>query len=135
VVADRITFHVEATRYPWRVITLVRRAGVRMVGVALNPATPIDAIEGMPDGVSLVNILSTEPDVDGERFLAPTLARIRAIRSRRGPATTVVVDGGVTETTIRSVVDAGASEIVVGRALIGADDPAAALERLRRLCR
>lgn len=129
--ADRVTFHVEATRYPWRVVTVFRRSGIPVVGVALNPATPVEAIDALRGTVPLVNALSTEPDLAGEAFLASSTDRLRTLRARQGPEARLVVDGGIDEHNVGLAVAAGATDIVVGRSITGADDWSAAVERLR----
>jgi ribulose-phosphate 3-epimerase len=127
----RVTFHVEATRYPRRAITVGRRAGIASIGPALNPATPLTALDSVLDCIDFASLLSTEPDVDGERFIGRTVDRVRALRGDLRPDVALVVDGGVDDTLLPIVRDAGASDVVVGRAITGTDDWAAAVARLR----
>lgn len=129
--ATRVAFHVEATRYPWRVVTIARRAGIPNVGIALNPATPLDTLAAVVSRVDFVNVLTTEPDVAGERLLDGMQDRVRAARKRLGAGARILVDGGVTAANLATMVRAGASEVVVGREITGAADWGAAVERLR----
>lgn len=129
--ATRVAFHVEATRYPWRVVTLARRAGIPVVGVALNPATPLDLLDTVRHDLAFVNLLTTEPDVGGEALLPTTHDRLRRLRGRLGRETRVVVDGGVNAQNLAELVAAGASDVVVGRAITATDDWTLAVRQLR----
>jgi ribulose-phosphate 3-epimerase len=129
--ADRVTFHAEATRYPLRTVSLAIRAGIPTVGIALNPATPLDVLAPVGDRLGLVNVLSTEPDVLGEAFLTSTFERIRRLRELVAASTEIVVDGGVGPETITDVVAAGATAVVVGRAVVRSADWALAVRTLR----
>jgi ribulose-phosphate 3-epimerase len=129
----RVTFHVEATRYPRRVVTIGRRAGVTSIGPALNPATPLGALDSVLDCVDFVSLLSTEPDVAGERFIERTVDRLRSLRQTVRAEVSVVVDGGLDVDVLPQVRAAGASEVVVGRAITGTDDWGAAVARLREV--
>lgn len=133
--ADRVAFHAEATRYPWRLVTLARRAGIGEIGLALNPASPLALLDSCSHDLSFVNQLTTEPDVDGERLLPNGPARIADLRAYLGGRAPILVDGGVSVGNIRDLVRAGASDVVVGRAITGAADQVDAVERLRAAAR
>jgi ribulose-phosphate 3-epimerase len=132
--ASRVTFHAEATRYPWRTVTLAHRAGLAEVGVALNPMTPFEALESVRGRIAVVDLLTTEPDLAGEQLLPGSVARVRRLRELL-PGERIQVDGGVTEESAAALAEAGADELVVGRAITGADDWHAAVERLRAALR
>ena len=127
----RVTFHVEATRYPRRVVTVGRRAGIPSIGPALNPATPLAALDSVVDCVDFASLLSTEPDVAGERFIGRTLDRLGSLRRHLPSGVGLVVDGGVDAELLAPLRAAGASDIVVGRAITGTDDWAVSVARLR----
>jgi ribulose-phosphate 3-epimerase len=128
--ASRLSFHLESTRYPWRVASLARQAGV-VVGVALNPITPISSIEALGPSVDFVNLLTTDPDLFGEQLLPGMPDRVAAARALLPEATALEVDGGVDAGNIAELRAAGADEYAVGRAVCGATDWAAALGTLR----
>ena len=92
--ATRISFHLEATRYPWRVTSLIRRAGVE-AGVALNPISPVSGLEALGDSISFVNLLTTDPDVAGERLLPRMPERVASVRGMLQEARPIEVDGGI----------------------------------------
>jgi hypothetical protein len=116
--------------YPWRLLSLARKLRLG-AGIAVNPATPIAMLEPVATGVDFVTILTTEPDFAGERYLPGSTARIAVGRALLPADVAIEADGEITRDPIRSVVEAGASDIVVGRALVGDAFPRAALLRLR----
>lgn len=130
--AARASFHLEAATYPWRVIGCGRSMGIA-VGVAINPVTPLASLDYLLPGVDFVNVLTTEPDGRGERLLPSMDRRVRCARAIVGDRVPVQVDGGVTEENIAGLSAAGASEFVVGRALVNRDAPKDMLVTLRRL--
>ena len=129
--AARIAFHLEATRYPWRVAGLTADLGVQ-VGVAINPATHLDGLSYVSEGVSFVNVLTTEPDLHGERLLPRMGDRVRRVADLVAP-TPVQADGGLSADSLAAFAAAGATEFVVGRALVAAEDMEAQVRTLRSL--
>jgi len=128
----RIWFHIESTRHPWRVASLVRRFDIQ-AGVALNPVTPINMLERLGSSVDAVNVLATDHDFAGDQLLAGTAERVRAVRAVVGSTTTIQVDGGVSADSAAELVRAGADELVVGRAICRQQDWSAAVAELRQV--
>jgi ribulose-phosphate 3-epimerase len=131
--ADIITVHVEACVHLQRVVALVRSLGAK-AGVSINPATPVAALDDIIGDVDLVLVMSVNPGFSGQSFLPNTLKKLREARAlidARNPACELEVDGGVGRENIAAVVAAGASVIVMGSSIFGADDPAGALRELR----
>jgi len=127
---DIITFHVEAKDDSSRAIETIREAGAK-VGISLRPGTPIETIFPYLDQVDLVLVMSVEPGFGGQAFMPEAIERIRALRQRIGDRTIMIeVDGGINETNVKSVVDAGAELIVAGSAIFGYPDRVAAMNRL-----
>jgi ribulose-phosphate 3-epimerase len=127
---SRIAFHWEATLYPHRVVTILQQAGCG-AGIAFNPATPIPQLAYLDSAVSFVNILTTEPDVAGERLLPAMADRVGRFRAALGPELTIEVDGGVGRVSMAALIAAGADDLVVGRALVAAPDPRATVTAMR----
>ena len=128
-----LLFHVEATRYPFRALELLKRSGVRR-GIAVNPATPVESIVPLLDSVDTVLLMSVEPGFGGQPFLPGTLERVRALRSaaeRSGRALRIAVDGGVDASNGLALREAGADELVVGTAFFQAADPIAFVQLLK----
>lgn len=118
--AGNVTVHVEATTHLHRTIQHIKELGVG-AGVALNPATPLSAIEEILPYVDLVLIMSVNPGFGGQEYI-PTMtdkiARLRAMLDERGLARVQIqVDGGVKANNVAEVVHAGATNIVAGSAI------------------
>jgi ribulose-phosphate 3-epimerase len=128
--AGRIAVHVEATAYPWRLRALARRLGVEF-GLAFNPATPLTILEPLSEVPDFLSLLTTEPDEAGERFLPGMLARIRAARVALPAAVEIEVDGGIDARICMAAIAEGATDVVAGRALLGAADWTAAVAEFR----
>jgi ribulose-phosphate 3-epimerase len=132
--ADILTVHPEAGPHLHRTIQLIRSLGKR-AGVALNPATPPEAIDYVLGDIDMVLVMSVNPGFGGQGFIAAQLDKIRAVRRRiaaSGRAIELQVDGGVNAETARAAVEAGASVLVAGSAVF-AGGPAAYAENIRRL--
>ena len=127
--ADVITVHVEAARHLHRTLERIRGLGKR-AGVALNPATPLAAIEEVLDGIDLLLVMTVNPGFGGQAFIGQSLdklARARALVEERRPGEVdVQVDGGVSEKTAPGLVAAGATVLVAGSAVFGHPGGAAA---------
>ena len=131
-----VTIHVETTRHPHRLLQQITDSGIE-AGVTLNPGTPLSEIEAVLPICDRVQIMSVNPGWGGQQFIPESLGRIRRARAMldacdRGEAH-VAVDGGVNESTIASIVEAGASWLVAGSAVYtDRESVADAVARLRR---
>ncbi len=124
--ADILTVHAEACTHLDRVVNQIKEGGMR-VGVALNPATPISALDCILGNVDMVLIMTVNPGFGGQRFIPYTLDKIRSLRRRieeQGLSVDIEVDGGISPATVRQVLEAGANVFVAGSAVFG-QDPAA----------
>lgn len=128
-----ITVQTEATFHLYRTLQTIRAAGARPA-VALNPATPLAAIEPVLDQVDMVLVMTVEPGFGGQDFLPGMLDKITRlagwIRQRR-LTVDIQVDGGINTAVAAQVVRAGANVLVAGTAIFGAPDSAAAVQALR----
>ena len=121
--ADSITVHAEACRHLDRTLSQIRELGVRS-GVALNPATPLCALDYVLDKTDMVLLMTVNPGFGGQKFIESSLAKIRALRERierEKRAVDIQVDGGINEKTLPLVLEAGANVIVAGSAVFGGD--------------
>jgi ribulose-phosphate 3-epimerase len=130
---ERIAFHVESTRHPWRVASLGRSLGFE-IGAALNAVTPVSVAADLGTAVDYINLLSTDHDFDGDRLLDGTVGRVREACASVAAGVRIQVDGGVAEAHVAGLVAAGADDLVVGRAICGAPDWTAAVAALRVGC-
>jgi len=130
--AASVSVHVEAVVHLQRALAQLKARGVR-TGVALNPSTPIAALEEILPELDFVLVMSVNPGFAGQEFLPGVLEKIRRLRralDERGLAAQIQVDGGVHLGNIRSVVQAGAGVIVAGAAAFSQGDPEAACRAL-----
>ncbi len=133
--AGSVTFHIEAASAPVRLARQLRSEGAR-AGMALKPATPIEPYADLLTEIDMVLLMTVEPGFGGQAFLdvvLPKIRRTRALLTDRDSSVWLQVDGGVTAATIERAAEAGADVFVAGSAVFGADDPAAAVDRLRQL--
>ena len=135
--AHVLTFHVEVCPTPEKARELAahfRAAGVKQVGISLNPDTPLERILPVLDAVDLVLVMSVFPGFGGQAFLPDVLAKTRALREH-GYAGHVEMDGGLNADTIPRCAEAGCDAFVSGSALFGASDMRSTLARFRELAR
>ena len=121
--ADIITVHAEACTHLDRVVNQIKDLGLK-AGVALNPATPIQALDCILDQLDMVLIMTVNPGFGGQKFIPYTLDKVRALRARidsLGLPVDIQVDGGVNRDTIRPLIEAGANVLVAGSAVFGGD--------------
>ncbi len=128
-----IIVHAEATRHLHHTLSTIRGLGAR-AGVALNPATPLEAVTNVLHLIDLLLIMTVEPGFGGQPYLAqmePKIAAARAEIDRRGGEIELEVDGGITATTIGAAARAGATVFCAGSALF--NGPGTMTDRVRAL--
>ena len=131
-----VTIHIETTRHPHRLLQQISEAGVD-AGITLNPGTPLTEIEAVLPICDRVQIMSVNPGWGGQRFIPESLQRISQARqlldANGREHAHVAVDGGVNESTIAAIVEAGAHWLVAGSAVYNDRESVAdAVARLRR---
>jgi ribulose-phosphate 3-epimerase len=130
-----VTFHLEAADAPIRLARELRRHGAR-AGLALKPATPVEACVDVLAEIDMLLVMTVEPGFGGQPFLEACLPKVRRARQLLdgvGRDIWLQVDGGVSADTIVRCADAGADVFVAGSAVYRAEDAAAEVERLRSL--
>lgn len=131
--ADIITIHAEATKHLNRVLSQIALTGAK-VGVALNPATPVSAVECVLEYVDMVLIMSVNPGFGGQNFIPYTLAKVSQIKEMIdlcGKDINIEVDGGVSPANSKHLIKAGANVLVAGSAVFKAQRPKMIVENLR----
>lgn len=121
--ADLITVHAEACRHLDSTIQKIKDRGI-IAGVALNPATPLQAIEYVLEKVDMVLIMTVNPGFGGQKLIPYTIEKIKDLKAlidKRGLKTDIEADGGVTLENVGKVMDAGANIIVAGSAVFSGD--------------
>ncbi|MGA8199965.1 MAG: ribulose-phosphate 3-epimerase [Candidatus Sulfotelmatobacter sp.] len=130
--ADWISVHQEACRHLNRTLHLIKSHNC-LAGVVINPATPVDTLTEVLDIVDYVLVMSVNPGFGGQKFIPGALHKMRQlteIRSQRGLAYRIEVDGGVAHDTVAGVVRAGGEILVAGNAVFGSGDPTKNAEAL-----
>lgn len=130
---DLAMIHIEAVTDPTGAADAARKAGLGF-GLVLNPPTPFAAIEPFIELTDMVLIMSVHPGFGGQTFIPEVLDKTEAARKwvdEHGLAVDIQIDGGINPETARLAGQAGANVFVAGTAIFRADDPVAAIKRLR----
>jgi ribulose-phosphate 3-epimerase len=134
--ASVLTIHAEVSPHLHRQLTRIRELGAA-AGVALNPSTPLSAVEEVLDQLDLLLVMSVNPGFGGQTFIRASvdkIARARRMLDGAGSRAALEVDGGINRATIAECWRAGADTFVAGNAVFGAPDPAAEIAALRAQC-
>ena len=132
--ANLVSVHPEATQHLHRTLSLIRDGGAQ-AGIALNPATPLSALDEIEELIDLVLVMSVNPGFGGQRFIEGSLNKLQRARRRieaAGRPIRLEVDGGINPETIGAAARAGADTFVAGSAVFGRGDSAAAIAALRQ---
>lgn len=120
-----VTIHYEATRFPARLLSLIRESGTK-AGLSINPATPVESIRDILPYADMVLIMSVDPGFYGQKFMPEAIPRIEKLRRYAGDLgcddLLIQVDGGVNRDNIQSLVTAGADILVAGGAAFKGGD-------------
>ena len=131
--ADLVSVHAEVSPHLHRTLQAIRAAGARPA-VALNPSTPLDALEWVLGDCDMVLLMSVNPGFGGQRYIPAVTEKVRRLREAaeaRGLALEIEVDGGIRDETVGPVAAAGANVFVAGTAVFGAPDYRAAVRGIR----
>jgi ribulose-phosphate 3-epimerase len=131
--AASISVHVEALPHLHRTLQLIKRLGVK-ASVAVNPSTPVSAIEEVAADLDQVLVMSVNPGFGGQTFIARSESKVRAVRQllqRLGSTALIEIDGGIDQSNAARVVAAGVDVLVAGQTIFGAADPERAMRELR----
>lgn len=131
---DMLSFHIEATDHPHRVIQLIRSKGMK-AGIALNPHTPIVAVKHLLGDADFVLIMTVNPGFGGQSFIEEGLekiAELNSIKKEKNLEFDIEVDGGINNDTAKLCKAQGANLLVSGSYLFKAEDKKATIEELRK---
>ncbi len=133
--ASLISVQVETCTHLHRTIHLIRECGCRP-GAVLNPATPASALEWILEYLDFVLIMSVNPGFGGQKFIQSALQKTRHMRrwiQSKNLPTLIEIDGGVNETTILEISEAGADVFVAGSAIFGSQDYGKTISALKQI--
>lgn len=131
--SDLITVHVEADHDVAETLGRIRHAG-RQAGLALNPATPVSAVEPFLDQIDLLLCMTVVPGFGGQAFMPEVLRKIQeaaGLRKERGLHFHIEVDGGIDQKAASRCAEAGANVMVAGSSTFRSPDMAAAVQAIR----
>jgi len=130
--ADMVSVHVEADVHLQRTLVAIREAGAR-AGIAINPGTPLSALEEALPYADFVLLMSVNPGFGGQSFIPTSIDKLRRLKqmiSARGLDTKIEIDGGIDAGNIAEVVGSGADIIVAGSAVYGRGNATEAVREL-----
>jgi ribulose-phosphate 3-epimerase len=133
--ASMLTVHAEATVHLDRTLNFIRSQKV-LVGVSINPATPLSVVEHALSLADMLLVMSVNPGFGGQSFIPYTVEKIRQARriiEERDYKCVIEVDGGIDSATIPAVVKAGAEILVAGSAIFNNHDPAQKVKELMEI--
>lgn len=134
--ADIITFHYESVESNKleSLIHKIKDAGVKC-GISIKPNTDVSVLFPLLNQIDLVLIMSVEPGFGGQKFMPMALDKIKILRKeidKNGYGVLIEVDGGVNETNIELLKQAGVDILVAGTYLFNADDPKSRIEAMTK---
>jgi ribulose-phosphate 3-epimerase len=127
--ADTLSIHWEATPHVHYALKAVRDAGLR-AGLAINPATPPEAVAGLADAFDQLLCMTVNPGWGGQPYIDTSTAKVARLRELLGPEMPIEVDGGIDAATAGATSSAGATLFVAGSSIFGAGDPAGAYREI-----
>jgi len=131
--ADWLGVHAEAAVHLHRIVQQIRSLGAK-ASVALNPATPLAAVENVISDVDMILVMTVNPGFGGQDFIPAMLSKVRCCRrliDEGGHKVLLKVDGGVHPETVPGLVEAGADVFVAGSAIFGGGDYAENILKLK----
>ncbi|KAG4303218.1 hypothetical protein PCANB_000607 [Pneumocystis canis] len=129
--SDIYCFHYEATDNPSALIDIIHKTGMK-AGIAIKPKTPVSVLFPFADRLDMVLIMTVEPGFSGQTFIPSCVSKVRVLRHRY-PNLNLQVDGGLTETTVSLVAEAGANIIVAGTSIFQASCPGTIIQKFRQI--
>jgi ribulose-phosphate 3-epimerase len=133
--ANYLSVHIEACPHLHRSVQMIHAEGMK-AGVAINPHTPISALEDIIADIDLVCMMSVNPGFGGQKFIPHTLkkiAQLKALIQQTGSKALIEIDGGVTLENAEAIVKAGADVLVAGNTVFSAADPSATISKLKAI--
>ena len=132
---DSVTFHLEAAQDPIGLARRIREIGSK-AAIAIKPNTPFSEVEQLLTEIDMLLIMTVEPGFGGQKLIPETVSKVTAARAAvkaRGLSIAIQVDGGVTESNVSQLADAGADVFVAGSAVFSAQNRNLEITKLREL--
>ena len=133
--ANILTVHIEASTHLHRTLQAIKQEGMK-AGVALNPHTTVEQLEPTLEETDLVCLMSVNPGFGGQAFIEGTYKKVEKLKSmisKAGLETKIEIDGGVTSSNAKQLVDAGADVLVAGSFVFKAENPTKTIADLKNI--
>lgn len=133
--AEIISVHIEACAHLHRNIQQIKALGIK-AGVAVNPHTPISALEDIIQDIDLVCLMSVNPGFGGQKFIERTYDKVKQLKNMiesSGSKALIEIDGGVNQNNAKALITAGANVLVAGNFVFSADKPKDVIAQLKTL--
>jgi ribulose-phosphate 3-epimerase len=133
--AEIISVHIEACAHLHRNIQQIKALGIK-AGVAVNPHTPISALEDIIQDIDLVCLMSVNPGFGGQKFIERTYDKVKQLKNMiesSGSKALIEIDGGVNQNNAKALIAAGANVLVAGNFVFGAEKPKEVIAQLKTL--
>jgi ribulose-phosphate 3-epimerase len=133
--ADVLTVHYEACDHLHRTLQAIKKEGMK-AGVALNPHTSVHLLSDVLNDLDLVCIMSVNPGFGGQSFIENTYEKVKQLahlREESGASFLIEIDGGVSTTNARKLLDAGADVLVAGSFVFKSDNPTETIADLKAI--
>lgn len=130
--AHVLTVHFEACTHLHRTLQGIKAAGMK-AGVAINPHTPVEALNDILPEVDLVCMMSVNPGFGGQKFIENTyrkITRLREMIAEHASGTLIEIDGGVDMNNYTKLIHTGANVLVAGNTVFSSENPALTIETL-----
>jgi len=133
--AETISVHIEACSHLHRTISEIKRLGAK-AGVAINPHTSVAHLSEILPYIDVVLVMSVNPGFGGQKFIETTIDKIRKIKAlinHINPSVLIQIDGGVTTSNAKTIINAGADILIAGSFVFNSDDPIKTIEDLKAI--
>jgi ribulose-phosphate 3-epimerase len=133
--ANVLTVHYEACTHLHRTLQAIKAAGMQ-AGIALNPHTPVSALEDIIEDADLVCLMSVNPGFGGQSFIENTYKKVKILRSMIDNSNSnckIEIDGGVTDKNAKALTDAGADVLVAGSFVFRSENPTQTIQKLKQI--
>ena len=132
---DSVTFHLEAAKDPIGLARRIRDIGSK-AAIAIKPNTPFSEVEQLLGEIDMLLVMTVEPGFGGQKLIPETVSKVVAAKAAlraKGLSVAIQVDGGVTESNIAQLAEAGADVFVAGSAVFNAQNRNLEIVKLREL--
>ncbi|PRX57932.1 ribulose-phosphate 3-epimerase [Flagellimonas meridianipacifica] len=131
--SDNLTVHIEACNHLHRTVHAIHEEDMK-AGVALNPHTSVNLLEDIIQDIDLVCVMSVNPGFGGQSFIENTYKKVSNLKNlieKKNSQALIEIDGGVSTTNAKKLVEAGADVLVAGSFVFGSEDPTATISALK----